>query len=103
MVVIGDGDFATNGTGQQARQIDPNSASLMVNSIEWLNDDTGLSELRTKEVTSRPISKELEDGQKTMIKYLNFFLPIGLIMLYGLIRLQVRNRKKNKWREARYV
>jgi len=103
MVVIGDGDFATNGTGQQARQIDPNSVSLMVNAIEWLNDDTGLSELRTKEVTSRPIDKELTDGEKTTVKYLNFLLPIGLIALYGIIRLQLRNRKKNKWREARYV
>lgn len=103
MVVIADGDFATNGSGQQARQVDPNSVSLMVNAIEWLNDDTGLSELRTKEVTSRPIKKELEDSEKTAIKYGNFLLPIILISIYGFIRLQFRNRKKNKWRETRYV
>jgi len=103
LVVIADGDFATNGAGQQARQVDPNSASLMVNAIEWLNDDTGLSELRTKEVTSRPIKKELTDGQKSIVKWGNFLLPMLLIMIYGFVRLQFRNSKKNKWRETRYV
>jgi len=103
MVVIADGDFATNGSGQEARQVDPNSVSFMVNAIEWLNDDTGLSELRTKEVTSRPIKKELDDTQKAMIKWGNFLMPMLLIGIYGIIRLQFRNRKKNKWRETRYV
>jgi len=75
----------------------------MVNAIEWLNDDTGLSELRTKEVTSRPIKKELTDGEKSMVKWGNFLIPMLLISIYGFIRLQFRNRKKNKWRETRYV
>lgn len=90
MVVIGDGDFAVNGNGKQAQQLNPDNINLMVNSIDWLSDDTGLIELRTKGVTSRPLD-QLEDGRKTFLKYLNFLLPIVLIILYGLFRGQ-RNR-----------
>ena len=90
MIVIGDGDFAVNGSGQQAQQLNDDNINLMVNSIDWLSDDTGLIELRTKGVTARPLD-QLEDGRKTFLKYLNFLLPILLIILYGLFRGQ-RNR-----------
>jgi len=90
MIVISDGDFAVNGEGQQAHQLQPDNLNLMVNSIDWLADDTGLIELRTKSVTSRPI-KQMEDGTKILLKYLNFLLPIILIIIYGILRVQ-RNR-----------
>ena len=90
MVVISDGDFAVNGLGQLAHQVQPDNLNLMVNSIDWLSDDTGLIELRTKSVTSRPI-KQMEDGTKTLLKYLNFLLPVILIIFYGIFRIQ-RNR-----------
>lgn len=90
MVVIGDGDFAVNGSGQQAQQVNPDNINLMVNAIDWLADDTGLIELRTKGITNRPLD-QIEDAHKTFLKYLNFLLPILLILLYGLFRSQ-RNR-----------
>ena len=81
MVVIADGDFAVNGEGQQARQQGPDNISLMVNAIDFLSDDTGLIELRTKGITSRPLDQDLEDGKKAFLKYLNFLLPIILIII----------------------
>lgn len=92
MVVIADGDFAVNGSGQNARQRPADNINLMVNAIDYLSDDTGLIALRTKGVTSRPID-QIEDGTKTMLKYLNFLLPIVLIIVFGLINAQ-RNRLK---------
>ena len=100
MVVVSDGDFAVGG-GQRGMQLPPDNVSLMVNSIDWLADDTGLIELRTKGVTSRPI-KEMEDGKKTIIKWLNFLLPIILIIVYGLIRIQVNRNKRVKRMEVSY-
>ncbi|HHJ09463.1 MAG TPA: hypothetical protein ENK25_01040 [Bacteroidetes bacterium] len=88
IIVVGDGDFPVN-RGQQ--QINKDNVSLMVNSIDYLSDDTGLIELRTRGITSRPL-KELSDGKKMVLKYLNFLLPIILVLLYGLYRLE-RNRK----------
>lgn len=92
MVVIADGDFPINGPPQQARRIQPDNVNLLVNSIDWLADDTGLIDLRTKGASSRPI-QQLEDSTKTILKYLNFLLPVILAVGYGIYRHQ-RNRMK---------
>ena len=91
MVILGDGDFAINGSGQQARSLQPDNVSLLVNAIDWLSDDTGLIELRTKGATSRPL-QQLQDSTKVILKYTNFLLPILLVLVYGLVRME-RNRK----------
>lgn len=103
MVVISDGDFLINGEGQNARQLQPDNISLAVNAIDWLSDDTGLAELRTKGVTSRPIDPSLEEGTKTLLKYLNFLLPILLIIGYGIVRFQMKRNIKNKLIQTSYV
>ncbi|MCD6354043.1 MAG: Gldg family protein [Prolixibacteraceae bacterium] len=90
LVVIGDGDFAINGQGKQTQQLSPDNVNLLVNSIDWLSDDTGLIELRTRGVTSRMLD-QIEDGKKNFLKWLNMLLPILLIIGYGIIRSQ-RNR-----------
>lgn len=87
LIVFGDGDFLINGPREQARNLQPDNVSLAVNAIDWLSDDTGLIDLRTKGVTSRPL-KQLEDGTKMLIKYVNFLLPILLVVAYGLVRMQ---------------
>ncbi len=51
MVVFGDGDFAVGQNQQQ--KVNADNVSLLVNSIDWMSDDTGLIDLRTKAVTSR--------------------------------------------------
>ena len=101
MVVVTDGDFVVNGPRGQAQQLQPDNVSLMVNSIDWLSDDTGLIELRTRSITSRPI-KEMEDGTKTLLKYLNFLLPIILVILYGLFRYQMSRNRRVKRLEENY-
>lgn len=102
MVVYSDGNFAINGEGNQRMQQQPDNISLMVNSIDWLSDDTGLIELRTKGVTSRPLD-EIEDGTKATLKWLNFLLPILLIVIYGIIRMQIKRTKRIKRMEEGYV
>lgn len=103
MVVIADGDFAVNGEGQEARQLGEDNISLMVNAIDYLSDDTGLIELRTKGVTSRPLKTDIEDGKKTFLKYLNFLLPIILIIIYGIFRIQFNRNLRMKRMEEGYV
>lgn len=103
LIVFSDGDFIINGAGQRPQQLQPDNVNLMANSIDWLSDDTGLVELRTKGVSARPIDPTLEDGTKLVIKYLNFLLPIILIIVYGIYRYQVNLRKKNKLMSESYV
>ena len=100
MVVVGDGDFPMG--GGQGGKTNPDNISLMANSIDWLSDDTGLIELRTKGATSRPLD-ELEDGKITFLKYLNFLLPLLLIIFYGIYRIQRKQTLRIKRMEAGYV
>ena len=103
MVVFSDGDFAVNGEGQNAQKLSEDNVSLMSNSIDWLSDDTGLIELRTKGVSSRPLDPALEDGTKTLLKYLNFLLPILLIIIYGVFRFQIKRKRRNELMSTEFV
>lgn len=102
IVLFSDGQFPVNGEGQRAQQIAEDNVSLMVNSIDWLSDDTGLIDLRTKGVTSRPLD-QVEDGKKTLLKWLNFLLPIILIVVYGIIRMQRTRNLRVKRMEEGYI
>lgn len=101
MVVIADGDLVVNGSPQQPSQQQPDNISLVANAIDWLSDDTGLIALRTKGVTSRPID-ELDDSTKAILKYTNFLLPIALVLLYGLIRMQQNRMRRMKRMSENY-
>ena len=103
MIVFSNSSFVVNGEGQQARSLPDDNINLMVNSIDWLSDDTGLIELRTQGVESRPIDATLQDSTKSILKYLNFLLPLILIILYGVFRFQSRRRIKNKLMNTAYV
>jgi ABC-type uncharacterized transport system involved in gliding motility auxiliary subunit len=100
IILVSDGDFAVGGQNG-GNQLPPDNISLLVNSIDWLSDDTGLIELRTKGVTSRPI-KKMEDSTKALLKWLNFLAPIVLIIIYGLIRMQMNRNKRIKRMEVNY-
>ncbi|HEX3007965.1 MAG TPA: Gldg family protein [Bacteroidales bacterium] len=102
VVVIGDGDFAVNGEGQQAHEINPDNANFFVNAIDWLSDDTGLIQLRTKGVTMRPLD-QISDSSRLLVKILNFALPILLIIGYGIWRMNNNRRIRLKRMEEGYV
>jgi len=85
-----------------AQQLPPDNVNLFVNAIDWLSDDTGLIDLRTKGVSSRPLDT-IEDGSKTFYKYLNFLLPIILIVTYGFIRAQMKRNQRVRRMEEDYV
>jgi gliding-associated putative ABC transporter substrate-binding component GldG len=95
MVVISDGDFPINGPPDQTRNLQPDQISFLSNAVDWLSDDTGLIELRTKGVVSRPI-RQLEESTKTLLKYGNFLLPILLVIGYGILRTQQNRIRRFK-------
>jgi ABC-type uncharacterized transport system involved in gliding motility auxiliary subunit len=99
IAVYTDGDLpiGAQGSGQTSDNI-----SLISNTVDYMSDDTGLIDLRTKGVTTRPI-EEMEDGKRNQIKWLNFLLPIGLVMIYGIFRFQRNRRIRIKRMEERYA
>jgi ABC-type uncharacterized transport system involved in gliding motility auxiliary subunit len=102
IALVTNGDFAYNGSGQRPRMQQEDNISFMANVIDWLSDDTGLIELRTKTITSRPIDT-MSDGKKLTLKWLNFLLPLILVIIYGLIRMQINRIKRIKRMQEAYV
>ncbi|MGB4205390.1 MAG: Gldg family protein [Bacteroidales bacterium] len=88
MVIFGDADFPV--AADQRYSVQKENVNLLVNAVDWLSDDTGLVELRTKGAKARPLD-EIEDSKKLFLKLLNFSLPILLIIGYGIFRM-IRNR-----------
>jgi len=98
IVVFGDGDFIVNGSGRQQQRMPSDNISLAVNSVDWLADNTGLMQLRTKGITNRPL-KNIKNSTKTMLKYLNLFLPLLLVLGYGVYRYQRKKSRRKEWIE----
>ncbi len=98
LVVFSDADFFISQQGN----INPDNVSLLVNTVEWLCDKSGLAELRTKGVVYRPI-RELEDGERSFIKYFNFLLPLALVGLVGFWRMQRSRRLRMKRMTSDYI
>ncbi len=101
MVVIANGAYAVNGEGQQQQQVNPDNVNFSSNSIDWLSDDTGLINLRTKGITSRPL-EQIDDSKKLMYKIGNLALPILLVLILALVRWQRSVRKRQKWMQGIY-
>ena len=99
MVVIGNGDFFVNGAGQAARQVQADHVNFVSNSIDWLVDDTGLIDLRTKGITSRPLD-QIDDAERNLLKYGNVLAPILLLLVYGSVRRIHNQRKRQKWMQG---
>jgi ABC-type uncharacterized transport system involved in gliding motility auxiliary subunit len=102
IILVGDGDFPVNGEGPRPQQLQPDNVNLMVNAVDWLSDETGLIDLRTKAITARPL-REVDEGKALFLKWLNFLLPIVLIILYGIFRNQRNRSLRVKRMEEGYV
>jgi gliding-associated putative ABC transporter substrate-binding component GldG len=101
LVVIANGAFAVNGEGQQQQQVNQDNVNLASNAIDWLSDDTGLIDLRTKGITSRPL-EQLDDTKRNLYKYGNVALPILLMIGIALYRRQRFARKRQRWIQGNY-
>lgn len=76
--------------------------NFAINSIEWLADNSGLIQLRNK-FTTFSFLEPLNDNTKEFIKYLNFFLPILLIILAAIIHYRKQQLKRAHRSQRGYI
>ncbi len=88
IVLFSDAEFAR---GNQRVPPNADNISLIANAVDWLTDETGLMEIRTKGISSRPI-KKLSEAKVQMYKWVNFALPIALVIVLGVLYAQYRKR-----------
>jgi gliding-associated putative ABC transporter substrate-binding component GldG len=88
MIAIGDGDFANEENRPPGDNI-----TFFVNMVDYLVDDIGLAEIRSKESSEAPI-EESSDTTKRNVKLLNLIFPPLAVLLFGLYRLNQRRMRK---------
>jgi len=107
MVVIADGDIAKNQfhvtqkyplplgfdqyTGQTFGNMD-----LLMNTMNYLCDDSGLISIRSRELTLRLLDRTRVASGRVFWQLFNVVLPVVLLVLFGLIKLYLRRRNYAK-------
>lgn len=95
LIVVGEGSFCVNGTGQQQMQLPESNVNLMVNAIDRATGTNDLLGLRGKAINYRPLD-QISDGKRATLKWMNLFLPVAGAILYGIARRTWRRRQRAK-------
>lgn len=106
MIVIADGDLARNQLDKNGMPVelgyDQRTGNLydnkdfMMNCINYLLDDTGLINIRSKDVELPLLDKEKVYESYTMTQFITIGVPILILTVFGLIFTFVRKRKYSK-------
>ena len=102
MILIADGDIATNqvhkgkplelGINKWTQELYANK-DFLLNSIDYLLDDSGLINLRSKEVSLRALNKNKVIAESSYWKLFNTFVPIFILSLFGVANNFYRRKK----------
>lgn len=104
MIVISDGDVIRNQVKKSTGEVFPlgydrytqetfGNKKLIQNCIDYLCDDSGIIEIRGKEITLRLLDKGKVKKDRNFWIAINIGLPIVLILLFGFINKFIRKRK----------
>ncbi|TMM28979.1 gliding motility-associated ABC transporter substrate-binding protein GldG [Polaribacter aestuariivivens] len=105
MVVIADGDVGKNQIlkGQPfdlARDKWTNeqfgNKDFLLNTVDYLLDDTGLMKLRNKSLTIKILDKQKAFKERTFWQFLNVILPLILLFGFGIVFNYLRKKKYSK-------
>ena len=99
IVAISDADFMVNNSYDLLHHDNINFA---INSIEWLTDDSGLIKLRNKFIDNQ-VLKPIDDTTRTMLKYLNFSLPIIITLLIALYNYRTYKMKRLRRSRPKHI
>jgi ABC-2 type transport system permease protein len=103
MIVIADGDVAKNefsrktgpiplGFDRYTQQTFANKTFLL-NCMNYLLDDEGLLQLRAREIKLRLLDKKKIEGKESKWQLINIALPLGVVILFGMIQFYIRKKK----------
>jgi ABC-2 type transport system permease protein len=110
MLVVSDGDIARNDFDKRNQRVMPlglnrnemegkgflfSNKDFLVNAIEYLSDDRGLIEARSKDVKLRLLDAAAAKQQASFWQFFNIGLPLLFLALFGFTY--------NWWRKRRYA
>ncbi|HZX57649.1 MAG TPA: gliding motility-associated ABC transporter substrate-binding protein GldG, partial [Mucilaginibacter sp.] len=103
MIVISDGDVFKNevsadgtpyplGYDHYTQQTFGNK-NLLLNIADYMTDDSGLIELRTKEIQIRPLDRPKIRSEKLYWQVLNNVVPLAFVLIFAIFQHYIRRRK----------
>ena len=106
MIVISDGDLIKNQLDKNFQPVelgyDQRSGNLydnkdfLINCVNYLLDDTGLINIRSKDLDLPLLNKEKVYENYTAIQFITIGLPILILALFGILFTFLRKRKYSK-------
>lgn len=107
MIVVSDGDVIKNAVSKSSGKVYPlgfdrytnqfyGNTNFILNSMNYLTDNSGLISIRSRELTLRLLDKEALKSDKAFWQLLNTILPLVLILFFGIIQFWLRKRKYGK-------
>ncbi len=108
IVICADGDLLANDFDYQKNQIIPlgfdkytqkkfANRDFMMNMMAYLFDDKGLINVRSKEITLRPLDKVKVKEEKTQWQIINILLPVLAVIGFAFGRAYWRKNKYTKF------
>lgn len=103
MIVVADGDIALNAVSEKSGPL-PMGKNLytgyqyankefVLNCIDYLTDNSGIMETRSKDYTLRLFDKKKLEEKKGQWQLINILLPVAAIILFTIIYQQTRKRR----------
>lgn len=107
MIVVGDGDIIRNNVRQSTGEVYPlgfdrftnqmyGNKTFLLNAVDYLLDETGLINVRSKQITLRMLDQKKIKAEKLRWQLLNTAVPILLLLTFGIARHMWRRRKYAK-------
>jgi len=107
MIVVSDGDIAKNEYQRSTGMIFPvgydtyskqqfANKTFLLNCMNYLLDDEGLLQLRSREVKLRLLDKKKTATQITKWKLTNVGLPLLIIICFGIVQYYIRKKRYSK-------
>jgi ABC-2 type transport system permease protein len=94
MIVVADGDIIRDGLNEDKLTLGTyGNRDFIINCLNWLADNTGLMELRSREMKLRLLDKTVIRQNRVMIQMINTLLPVILVIISGIIYNYLRKRK----------
>ena len=106
MIVISDGDIVKNQLDKDYQPMELgydkwtgnlyDNKGFLMNCVNYLLDDTGLINIRSKDVELPMLDKQKVYDNYTTAQFITIGLPIVILVLFGLLFTWLRKRKYSK-------
>jgi len=104
MIVVADGDIIKNAVQHSTNRAYPlgydiyskqtyGNKNFILNAINYLCDDSGLLEVRSRELKLRMMDRKKVTDEKFKWQAINTVLPLLLIIIFGIVQSIIRKRK----------